>query len=62
MIDVPPDVRVSIVVGHATGVIARRCDCDVIEAFDRLRARANSSGQSLEHTALDVIDGIIQGA
>jgi hypothetical protein len=59
MIDVPPDVRVSVVVGHATGVIARQCDCCPIDAFDRLQARARALGQCLEHTALDVLDGVI---
>jgi hypothetical protein len=59
VIDVPPDARVSIVVGHATGEIARACDCCPIEAFDRLTARAFQLGQSLEYTALDVLDGVI---
>ena len=59
MIEVPPDVRLSIVVARATGIIARACDCGPIEAFDRLAALAVATGQSLEHTALDVLDGII---
>jgi hypothetical protein len=59
VIDVPPDVRLSIVVAHATGVIARGCDCCPIEAFDRLQARAAMLGQCLEHTALDVLDGVV---
>ncbi len=44
MIDRPRDVRVSVVVGHATAVIARECDCEVIEAVDRLTARAAELG------------------
>ncbi len=56
--DVPPEVRVSVVVGFATGEVARQCDCEVIEAFDRLRARADRTGQSLENMALDVLDGV----
>ncbi len=62
MIEVPPDlpseVRVSVVVGFATGEVAKQCDCELIEAFDRLRARADESGQSLENMALDVLDGV----
>jgi hypothetical protein len=60
MIEVPPDVRVSVVVGHATGVVARACDCELFEAFDRLGQCAVELGQSLEHTALDVLDGVIR--
>jgi hypothetical protein len=60
MINVPPDVRLSIVVAHATGVIARDGDCELMEAFDRLQALAIELGQSLEHTALDVLDGVIR--
>jgi hypothetical protein len=59
MIQVPHDVRISVVVGYATGVIARQRACCPIEAFDRLQARAVALGQSLEHTALDVLDGEI---
>ncbi len=60
MIDVPPDVRVSVVVAYATDMIACDCDCGPIEAFDRLQARASALGQCLEHTALDVIDGVLR--
>jgi hypothetical protein len=60
VIGMPPDLRLSIVVADATGVIARACDCGPIEAFDRLQVRAQAMGQSLEHTALDVIDGVIR--
>jgi hypothetical protein len=62
VIQVPPDVRVSMVVAHASGVIARECDCCPIEAFDRLQARARELGQTLEHTALDVLDGVLRFA
>ena len=55
-------MRLSMVVGHATGLIARECDCCPIEAFDRLQARADALGQSLEHTALDVLDGVLRFA
>jgi hypothetical protein len=54
-----PGVRVSIVVAFATGEIARQADCELIEAFDRLTARAAEMGQSLEYTGLDVLDGVI---
>jgi hypothetical protein len=62
VIEVPPDVRLSMVVGHATGLIARECDCGPIEAFDRLQDRASALNQSLEHTALDVLDGLLRFA
>ncbi len=47
------------VVAYATGIVATACDCGPIEAFDRLAIRAESLQQSLEHTALDVLDGEI---
>ncbi len=56
----PPDVRLSVVVAYATGVVAKACDCGPIEAFDRLTILAAASGQTLEYTALDVLDGVIQ--
>jgi hypothetical protein len=56
----PSEIRVSIVVAYATGVVARQCDCELFEAFDRLKARADELRQSLELTALDVLDGEIR--
>jgi AmiR/NasT family two-component response regulator len=47
-------------VAHATGVISVQAGCTLPEAFDLLRARAVKVGQTLEHTALDVIDHIIR--
>ena len=54
------DVRVSIVVGFATGEVARQCDCELMEAFDRLCALALELGQTLELTGLDVLDGVVR--
>jgi hypothetical protein len=53
-----PDDRLSVLVHQATGMVAVQLDCDVIEAFDRLKLRASATGESLEHLALDVIDGV----
>lgn len=39
--------------------IARRVGCGLREAFERLRALADQSAQTLEHTALDVLDGVL---
>jgi AmiR/NasT family two-component response regulator len=52
------DERISTLVHLATGIVAVQLDCDVIEAFDRLQLRALATGESLEHLALDVIDGV----
>jgi hypothetical protein len=47
-------------VNQATGMVAVQLDCDVIEAFDRMQLRVLATGESLEHLALDVIDGVIR--
>jgi hypothetical protein len=54
------DQRLSVVVNEATGIVAVQADCCIIEAFDRLTIRADSIGQTLEHTALDVIDHVLR--
>jgi hypothetical protein len=58
--NIPDEIRVSVLIGYATGQVVRQADCEVIEAFDRLAGRARLLGQSLEHTALDVLDGVIR--
>jgi hypothetical protein len=58
--NIPDEMRASAVIGYATGQIVRQADCEVFDAFDRLAERARALGQSLEHTALDVLDGIIR--
>jgi ANTAR domain len=55
-----PDERLSMLVNQATGMVAAQLDCGVIEAFDQLSLRAKTTGQSLEHVALDVIDRILR--
>ena len=60
MVGGPSDERVSEVVARATGLVAVQAECDLIEAFDRLKIRAAAMGQTLEDTALDVIDGVIR--
>jgi AmiR/NasT family two-component response regulator len=46
-------------VSQATAMISAQAGCDLADAFDLLRERAFTMGQSLEITALDVIDGVI---
>ena len=58
--NIPDEMRASVVIGYATGQVVRQADCEVIDAFDRLAERARALGQSLEHTALDVLDGIVR--
>jgi plasmid stability protein len=41
-------------------MVAAQVDCAMGEALNRLRIRAAAMGQSLEHTALDVLDGLIR--
>ncbi len=47
-------------VHQAMGMIAAQVGCDVDEALARLKIRAEAMGQSLEHTALDVLDCVIR--
>jgi hypothetical protein len=47
-------------VHQATAVIAAQVNSTMGEALDRLRIRAAAMDQSLEHTALDVLDGLIR--
>ena len=46
----------SVVVHQATGMIAAQAGCDIVEAYHRLNIRAAAMGQSLQDTALDVLD------
>jgi AmiR/NasT family two-component response regulator len=47
-------------VSRATGMISVQAHCTVPETFDLLRERSMKIDQTLEHTALDVIDGLIR--
>jgi hypothetical protein len=55
-----PDGPVSDRVREATGIVAVQARCGLDEALRLLANRADALLQSLEHTALDVIDGIIR--
>jgi hypothetical protein len=55
-----PDEPVSDRVREATGIVAAQVGCGLDEARRLLANRADALLQSLEHTALDVIDGIIR--
>ena len=50
-----PDER-SAHVHQAAGMIAVQANCDLEEAFGRLAIRAKAMGQTVEDTALDVLD------
>ena len=60
MADNPTNGARSARVLQATGMISVQAGCDVDEALTLLQERALATGQTLEHTALDVIDGIIR--
>ena len=47
-------------VHQATGMICAQVGCGVSEAFDRLKLRSAARGQTLDETALDVLDGVIR--
>ena len=47
-------------VRQAIGMIAAQANCDLEEALARLKIRADAMGQTLEHTALDVLDRVIR--
>ena len=47
-------------VSQATGIVSVQADCRMAEAFDLLRERAFALDQTLEHTALDVLDGVLR--
>ena len=47
-------------VHQATRMVSAQADCEMSEALNRLRIRAMAMGQSLEATALDVLDGLIR--
>jgi AmiR/NasT family two-component response regulator len=54
------DDYLSAVVHQATGMVAVQAGCDVTEALNRMRIRAEATDQTLENTALDVIDRVIR--
>jgi AmiR/NasT family two-component response regulator len=55
-----PEDNLSYRIHQATGMVAAQADCDIDEALARLRIRARATGQTLEQTALDVLDGEIR--
>jgi hypothetical protein len=54
------DDRVNPRVAEAIGTVATQADCDLEEAYRLLRLRADALAQTVEHTALDVLDGIVR--
>jgi hypothetical protein len=55
-----PDEQRSVHVHQAAGMIAVQANCDVEEALGRLTIRAKAMGQTVEDTALDVLDRLIR--
>ncbi len=47
-------------VHQATGIVGEQLHCSMLEALSRLIIRAKATGQTLDVTALDVIDGVIR--
>ncbi|MDQ1447716.1 MAG: hypothetical protein QOC79_687 [Actinomycetota bacterium] len=60
MSDWASDQSHSVAVHQATGMVAAQADCDISEAFNRLKIRSAALGQTLDETALDVLDGVIR--
>jgi hypothetical protein len=54
------DEHLSDRVHQATGMIAVQAECDLPAALALLIIKAADIGESLEDTALDVLDGIIR--
>jgi hypothetical protein len=46
----------TVAIHQATGMIAAQADCDIDEAFHRLNIRAAAMGQTVQDTALDILD------
>ncbi len=55
-----PDEALSYRIHQATGMVAAQVGCGIDEALARRRIRASSQDQSLEETALDVLDGEVR--
>jgi hypothetical protein len=53
------DEYVSTVVRQATAMVSVQLGCDLDEALDRLKIRAMMLNQTVERTALDVLDRVI---
>ncbi len=60
MVHIPADWYLSDRVNQAAGMISIQAACDIHEATGRLKIRAKALGESLDHVALDVIDGIVR--
>ena len=55
-----PDGHLSDRVHQATGMISAQLNCEVDEAFNRLKIRAAAMDQTLDETALDVLNRVIR--
>jgi hypothetical protein len=56
----PAFESLSVAAHQAAGMVAEQADCDIRDAFGRLFVMANATGQSLNDTALAVIDHVIR--
>ena len=62
MVGGPPEDHLSNHVHQAAGMIAAQTACKIEDAISLLIVRAAQMGQSLEDTALDVLDRVIDFA
>jgi AmiR/NasT family two-component response regulator len=56
----PENWHLSNRVHQATGMIAAQVHCDTSEALARLKTRSAARGQTLDETALDVLDRVVR--
>jgi hypothetical protein len=56
----PADETLTVAAHQAAGIVAEQAHCDIREAFGQLMTRSAPIGQSLDETALDVIDHVIR--
>jgi hypothetical protein len=56
----PADETLTVAAHQAAGIVAEQARCEIREAFRQLFASSAAIGQSLDETALDVIDHVIR--
>jgi phage-related minor tail protein len=56
----PADETLTVAAHQAAGIVAEQAHCDIREAFRQLITRSAAIGQSLDDTALDVIDHVVR--
>jgi hypothetical protein len=56
----PVDQMHSTTIHQAVGMTAVYVECDVVEAFERLKIRARTTGTPLHMIAFDIVDRIVR--